>query len=97
MPEASSMTDLFSMTDDLPSMTEASSMTDAQNTGREPTMSRTARRVLMAGIIAAAGGAATAAPAVAGVNISPNHVDQIRSWGGYFYYCFPTYFGYFCF
>lgn len=59
-----SMTELSSMSNDLPSMTEAPSMTDAQNAGRGPRVNRAARRALMAGMIAAASGAGV--PAIAG-------------------------------
>jgi hypothetical protein len=69
MSESSSMTDLSSMSDNLPSMTEGSSMTDAQNAGRGPTPSRTARRALMAGVLAAG----VAGPAIAGGVLNVPH------------------------
>lgn len=79
MTESSPMTDLSSMSDDLPSMTEGSSMTDAQNAGRGPTPNRTARRALMAGMIAAVSG--VAAPAVAGGVLNIPHSHELAQGG----------------
>jgi hypothetical protein len=99
MSESSSMTDLSSMSDDLPSMTEASSMTDAQNAGRGLTPNRTARRALMAGVIAAG----VAGPAIAGGVLNVPHSlpqganqNQIQpaffcGYYGCYVYCGPYY------